>query len=119
MKRLLTCILTIVGILMGVSCGEDRTYEYEEKTQHNHWAYDVILDTYLWADSLNDFTPTWKSFFSTPSSFLSTLTAKSQHSDKWSYVLVDTLEEDPHQRGYFNHFDSYGLDFVLMTDPTG
>lgn len=119
MKRFLTCILTIVGILMGVSCGEDRTYEYEEKTQHNHWAYDVILDTYLWSDSLNGFTPTWKSFFSTPSSFLSTLTAKSQHSDKWSYVLVDTLEEDPHQRGYFNHFDSYGLDFVLMTDPTG
>lgn len=119
MKRFLTCILTIVGILMGVSCGEDRTYEYEEKTQHNHWAYDVIFDTYLWADSLNGFTPTWKSFFSTPSSFLSTLTTKSQHSDKWSYVLVDTLEEDPHQRGYFNHFDSYGLDFVLMTDPTG
>ena len=104
---------------MGVSCGEDRTYEYEAKTQHNHWAYDVIMDKYLWADSLNSFTPSWKSFFSSPSSFLSTLTAKSRHSDKWSYVLVDTLEEDAHQRGYFNHSDSYGMDFVLMTDPTG
>lgn len=120
MKRFLTYMLTIVAsIQMLVSCGEDRTYEYEEKTQHNHWAYEVVLDTYLWADSLNGFTPSWKSFFSTPATFLSTLTAKSKHADKWSYVLVDTLEEDAHQRGYFNHYDSYGFDFVLMTDPTG
>ena len=120
MKRFLTYLFTIViALQMLVSCGEDRTYEYEAKTQHNHWAYDVVLDTYLWADSLNDYTPGWKSFFSTPSSFLSTLTSKSKQNDKWSYVLVDTLQEDAHQRGYFNHYNSYGFDFVLMTDPTG
>lgn len=120
MKRFLAYILAVgAAVLMLVSCGEDRTYEYEAKTQHNHWAYEVVLDTYLWADSLNGYTPSWKSFFSTPSSFLSTLTAKSKHADKWSYALVDTLEEDAHQRGYFNHHNSYGFDFVLMTDPTG
>ena len=101
------------------SCGEDRTYEYEEKTQHNHWMHDVMLDKYLWADTLASFEPAWKNYFLTPSQFLSTLVKKSAKEDKWSYVEIDTLNEDSHKRGNFNHIDSYGLDFAIMTDPTG
>lgn len=119
MKKFLTYIGVICGVLMTISCGEDRTWQYEEKTQHNHWMQEMMLDKYLWSDSLTDFEPAWKKFFAKPSEFLSTLTARSKQGDSWSYVEVDTLSEDSHKRGYYNHVDSYGFDFVLMNDPTG
>jgi hypothetical protein len=50
MKTFLTHILIICGVFMAISCGEDRTYEYEEKTQHNKWMHDMMLEHYLWAD---------------------------------------------------------------------
>lgn len=104
---------------MLISCGEDRTWQYEEKTQHNHWIHELMSDQYLWADTVARMEPSWKDFFATPSDFLSKLTSKSGHSDSWSYVEVDTLVSDSHERGYFNHINSYGLDFTMMTDPTG
>lgn len=119
MRKFLCYILLFFSLLAVTSCGEDRTYQYEEKTQYNQWMYDVMCDQYLWAEGLASYEPTWKSFFATPSSFLSTLTGKSGHSDSWSYLEVDTVSADSHERGYFNHLDSYGMDFSLMTDPTG
>lgn len=119
MRRFLTFLLPVYCLLLAVSCGEDRTHEYEEKTRHNHWMYEVMREQYLWSDMLEGFEPKWKDFFAVPESFLYTLAAKSGHSDKWSYVEVDTLVADCHERGYFNHIDSYGMDFLMMTDPTG
>ena len=119
MKTFLTHILLVCGVLMAISCGEDRTYEYEEKIQHNNWMHKMMLEHYLWADSIADYEPSWKSFFGKPSEFLSQLTKQSKQNDSWSYVQIDTLGEDPHQRGYFNHVESYGIDFKLMNDPTG
>lgn len=119
MKSFLTFIISLSFVLSLVSCGRDRTYEYVDKTQHNHWALELLRENYLWIDSIGDYEPDWQKFFGKPSEFLATFTAKSKMNDKWSYVLVDTLNEDAHERGMFNHFDSYGLDFMLMTDPTG
>lgn len=111
-------MLVLCGMLALASCGEDRTYEYEEKTQHNRWLLDEMRDQYLWADALKDYEPAWKDFFMTPDNFLSAI-AKMGENDSWSYVVADTVETDVHERGYFNHLDSYGMDFVLVTDPTG
>lgn len=119
MKRFLTYLSLVCGVLLAVSCGEDRTYEYKEKTQHNKWIHDMMLEHYLWADSITDFEPTWKNYFATPADFLSLLAEQSGQDDSWSFVEIDTLGDDPHQRGYFNHVESYGIDFTLMTDPTG
>lgn len=119
MKRLLIHILAVSVCLMFFACGEDRTYEYKEKTQHNKWIHDMMLEHYLWADSLVDYEPSWKSYFSKPADFLALLTKRSNQNDQWSYVEIDTLGEDVHERGYFNHIESYGIDFMLMTDPTG
>lgn len=104
---------------MATSCGEDRTWQYEEKTQHNHWIHELMSEHYLWADTVARMELGWKDYFATPSDFLSKLTSKSGHGDSWSYVEVDTLTEDSHERGYFNHYNSYGMDFTMMTDPTG
>ena len=80
---------------------------------------EVMQDKYLWADTLANFEPAWKNYFATPSQFLSTLVKMSGQKDTWSYVEIDTLNEDSHKRGNFNHVDSYGFDFAMMTDPTG
>lgn len=111
--------MVLWGVLLAISCGEDRTYEYEEKTQHNQWIRTMMMDEYLWAEDIAEYEPAWKSYFAKPSEFVSQLAGKSGHSDKWSYVEIDTLNADTHERGYFNHVESYGMDFLLMTDPTG
>lgn len=111
-------LLAACCVLLLVACGEDRTYEYEEKTQYNRWMLEVMRDKYLWADNLQDYEPEWKEYFSTPANFLSALAKKGQD-DSWSYVVVDTVETDVHERGYFNHYNSYGMDFALISDPTG
>lgn len=119
MKHLYSIIAVLTIALTLASCGEDRTYQYEEKTQHNQWMLDLMSDKYLWADSLASYEPAWKDFFATPADFMAKLAGRSKQNDKWSYVLIDTLNTDIHQRGYYNHYDSYGMDFVLVTDPTG
>ncbi|MBR1668477.1 MAG: hypothetical protein IJ693_09385 [Bacteroidaceae bacterium] len=119
MKSFLTHIVAICGVLLAISCGEDRTYQYEEKTQHNHWMLEMMQDKYLWADTLVNYEPAWKTFFSTPGDFLADLTKRTGQADSWSYIEIDTLTSDSHSRGYFSHVESYGMDFVLMTDPTG
>lgn len=102
-----------------LSCAEDRTYQYENLTQHNHWIYEEMSDKYLWGDSLADFEPEWKKYFAKPDEFLRLLTDRSKQNDRWSYVEIDTANVDSHGRGYFNAADSYGFDFVLTNDPTG
>ena len=119
MNRFLTYLLSVACVAVVCGCGEDRTHELEEKTQHNHWLLDEMRDKYLWGDTLATIEPTWKDFFATPYDFLAKLTSKASKTDKWSYVEVDTIAKDVRARGHFNHIDSYGFDFVIMNDPTG
>ena len=100
-----------------VSCGKDRTYEYEEKTVGCHQMQDLMAEWYLWGDSIKDLD--WQQYFAKPTDFISKLTAQSKANDKWSYCLIDTIESDPLPCGYYDHVNSYGLDVVLMNDPTG
>jgi len=114
----LACIMVCCTIvMMCVACGKDRTYEYEEKTVRCHQMQDLMTEWYLWGDSIKDVD--WQQYFAKPTDFISKLTAQSKANDKWSYCLIDTLETDPLPCGYFNHVDSYGMDVVLMSDPTG
>lgn len=118
MNKTISYAMTLCCMLMLAACGEDRTYEYEEKTQYNRWMLDVMRDQYLWDDAIKDYEPAWRDYFQTPSAFMSSI-ANLGDGDSWSYVTVDTVETDIHERGYFNHLDSYGMDFVLVSDPTG
>ncbi|MCM1313593.1 MAG: S41 family peptidase [Bacteroides sp.] len=117
LKKYMPIACLVVSMLLAGSCGEDRTYEYEAKTERGHWMMDTMQDWYLWGDSLTE--PAWKDFFAAPADFFSKLTAMSKMNDKWSYCGIDTISVDNHERGQFNHIDSYGMDFVVMTDPTG
>ncbi len=118
MKRIISLLFLAFSILFVLSCAEDRTYEYENKTSRAHWIIDQMKTKYLWADYIDEESIGWQKYFSSPSDFMKILTAFAPVSDSWSWCDVDTVENDSHQRGYFNHYDSYGMDFIVMTDPT-
>lgn len=115
MKVNLLYLIALCALL--ASCGKDRSNEYEERTARDHWMLDVMRQEYLWGDHLQDLS--WKEYFAKPKDFFNKLTKQAPVTDSWSWCAVDTIAEDAHQRGSFNHLDSYGLDVVVMTDPTG
>lgn len=118
LKNKVLTVLCVAAVSMGVcSCGEDRTYQYVEKTAEARWVESAVKEWYLWADSMPVFD--WKEYFSGSEVFLKKLASRIHSGDKWSYSEVDSLGKDYHRRGYFDHLDSYGLDVALMTDPTG
>jgi len=100
-----------------VSCGEDRTHEFEEATACGHWMQELMQAHYLWGDSIKDLT--WKQYFGDPQTIFKRFTQQAPVTDSWSWCSIDTTASDPHPRGYYNHLNSYGLDLLLMTDPTG
>lgn len=107
----------ILPLLLLCSCAKDRTYEYEEKTQGNHWMESAMQEWYLWGDSLKPLE--WRQYFATPATFVSRLTAQSKANDSWSFCSVDTVQTDNYPIGQVNRTNTYGMDYVLMTDPTG
>lgn len=115
MKRLIYIGLILSSIFIA-SCGEDRTHEFVELTQHSTWIYEQMKDKYLWGDLIQE--QDYKAFFYPGTKFFSTIVSSTGMNDTWSYCLVDSVRTDPHERGYFNHLDTYGMDFTLMTDPT-
>ena len=99
-RRLYTLSLLFATTLSFLSCGEDRTYEYLEKTAENQWIFSKMSEEYLWADGLKS--PERNEFFSTPSKFFTSLLAKG---DKTSFFSDTTATT------------SYGMKFALMRDP--
>lgn len=112
----LSAVLALLCILC-VSCAEDRSHEYFELTEQNRWIYNTMKDYYLWADDIQE--PTDKEFFGKGEVFMNKLTQSTSRNDNWSYCIVDSAVMDKFERGNFNHLDTYGMDFVTMTDPTG
>lgn len=106
----------LLNVLLLSSCGEDRTYQYEEKTANSIWIYEQMKDYYFYSSMLKQ--QEEKDYFAKPDVFFAKLAAMGDK-DKWSYIVVDTLRKDPRKRGYFDHLNSYGIDYVLMQDPTG
>lgn len=109
MKRIHVYAATLVLALFGlVSCGEDRTYEFREKTQEAQWIYNQMNQWYLWYDELppmDDYT----AFFSDPESFFKKILSKN---DKYSYIEMD----ESRTRSIDQH-SSYGFDFALYVNP--
>lgn len=93
-------ILCITALFVLISCGEDRTKEYEELTKENQWIYNTMKDVYLWKDEIK--TPERSQFFNAPSKFFTSLLNKN---DKASF-LTDSLS-----------MDNYGMSVALMRDP--
>lgn len=107
----------VLSVLLLFACkGEDRSHEYESLTAHNTWMFGVMKDKYLFGDNIQE--QDYKKYFQTSTNFFKTLVSSASTTDSWSYILVDSAATDPHVRNSFNHLDSYGIDFRVVTDPT-
>ena len=106
-KTYIVSLLVLLTGLFFTSCGEDRTYQYEEKTEKSQWIYKIMNQYYLWykeMPSVNDY----KIFFNDPKTFFYKLLSKK---DKYSYI---EMEEDTRS---INSTSTYGFDFMLYVDP--
>lgn len=100
------------GCLFG-ACGEDRTYQFVEKTERCQWIYDVMTQWYLWSNEMPK--PDDTQFFGEPEAFFKKLIVSK---DKYSYM--ETTGEEDEEASATRSIDlrsSYGMDFALYIDP--
>ena len=64
-----------------VSCGEDRTYQYDELTKGNHSMVGILQESYLWVDQMKTDID-WKGYFGSGETFFKKLLYSK---DSWSY----------------------------------
>lgn len=98
-----------MGLLCG-ACGEDRTYQFVEKTERCQWIYDVMNEWYLWNEEMPK--PSDALFFGEPETFFKKLIVSK---DKYSYM--ETTGGDEEATRAIDLRSSYGMDFALYVDP--
>ncbi len=109
-------VMVSAVLLLCFCCGEDRTHEYEELTDRNHYMQEIMQDWYLWCENIKDLE--WKDYFGDGNECFAKFIKQAPVTDIWSYCATDSVGKDYNERGLFNHIDSYGLDAVVMEDPT-
>lgn len=109
-NRICAAGISLLAACGFTSCGEDRTYEFEEKTQETHWIYDVMRQYYFWYAEMPDVSD-YKVFFKETETFFKSLLSSK---DKYSYMEVAETEEETRS---INQKSSYGFDFALYIDP--
>jgi len=107
-------IIAFSSLIFFAACGEDRVYQYEELTANNKAILNLMEAYYLWADDI-DTDLDWKEYFGDGDDFFDDLLVSN---DDWSFATIDTVSSDPFARGHFNHLNSYGMDYSIITDPT-
>ena len=117
MKSLQHTLWALFLILL-TSCGEDRTGEFYALIEDRMWIEEVMRENYLWAEDMpviekeND-------YFQEPATFFKRLLSKNAlngKGDKYSY-----MEETPKESRTLtlDRTSTYGMEFILTSDPTG
>ena len=117
MKSLQHTLWALLLILL-TSCGEDRTGEFYALIEDRMWIEEVMRENYLWAEDMpviekeND-------YFQEPATFFKKLLSKNAlngKGDKYSY-----MEETPKESRTLtlDRTSTYGMEFILTSDPTG
>lgn len=120
MNRQHTIIFTLLTLLLA-SCGDDRSSEYYALTADNRWINQTMQKYYLWNDDLPEIEE--KEYFGSPEDFIKKLVSKKAlggKGDKFTYLEDHRKKETtPPTRGNINEESTYGINFELLTDPTG
>ena len=121
MKQILyTTFLTIM--LFFSSCGEDRSGEFYTLIEDRIWIEEVMRKNYLWAQDI----PTIEKdndYFQQPATFFKNLLSKQAlngKGDKYSYLEETKVKTEKETRSLMlDRTSTYGMEFVLTSDPTG
>ena len=117
MKSLQHTLWALFLILL-TSCGEDRTGEFYALIEDRMWIEEVMRENYLWAEDMpviekeND-------YFQEPATFFKKLLSKNAlngKGDKYSY-MEETKEAS--RTLTLDRTSTYGMEFILTSDPTG
>ena len=117
MKSLQHTLWALFLILL-TSCGEDRTGEFYALIEDRMWIEEVMRENYLWAEDMpviekeND-------YFQEPATFFKKLLSKNAlngKGDKYSY-MEETKESS--RTLTLDRTSTYGMEFILTSDPTG
>ena len=117
MKSLQHTLWALFLILL-TSCGEDRSGEFYAIVEDRMWIEEVMRENYLWAEDMpviekeND-------YFQEPATFFKKLLSKNAlngKGDKYSY-MEETKKAS--RTLTLDRTSTYGMEFILTSDPTG
>ena len=117
MKSLQHTLWALFLILL-TSCGEDRTGEFYALIEDRMWIEEVMRENYLWAEDMPVIEKE-DDYFQEPATFFKKLLSKNAlngKGDKYSY-----MEETPKESRTLtlDRTSTYGMEFILTSDPTG
>lgn len=115
-------IAYLMLMLLFSSCGEDRTGEFYALIEDRMWIEEVMRDNYLWAEDMPVIEKE-DDYFQEPATFFKNLLSKNAlngKGDKYSYMEETKVETDNETRSStLDRTSTYGMEFVLTSDPTG
>ena len=120
MKSLQHTFLSLLLLLL-ISCGEDRTGEFYALIEDRMWIEEVMRKNYLWAEDI----PAIKKendYFQEPKTFFKNMLSKDAMNgkgDKYSYMEETEINGEETRSLMLDRTSTYGMEFVLTTDPTG
>ena len=117
MKSLQYTLLTLL-LIVSTSCGEDRTGEFYALIEDRMWIEEVMRENYLWAEDMPVIEKE-DDYFQAPATFFKNMLSKNAlngKGDKYSY-----MEENQKETRVLtlDRTSTYGMEFILTSDPTG
>jgi C-terminal processing protease CtpA/Prc len=121
MKQLQYIVFLLIMIL-GTSCGVDRTGEFYALIEDRMWIEEVMRENYLWVEDIPVIEKE-EDYFQDPETFFKKLlstSAMNGKGDKYSYIEIAPKGTEEDKRStMLNRTSTYGMEFVLTNDPTG
>ena len=117
MKYLQYTFLALIATLLS-SCGEDRTGEFYALIEDRMWIEEVMRENYLWAEDMPVIDKE-DDYFQEPATFFKNLLSKNAlngKGDKYSYMEQSKTES---RSSTLDRISTYGMEFILTSDPTG
>lgn len=117
MKSLQYTLWTLL-LIFSTSCGEDRTGEFYALIEDRMWIEEVMRENYLWAEDMPVIEKE-DDYFQAPATFFKNMLSKNAlngKGDKYSY-----MEENQKETRVLtlDRTSTYGMEFILTSDPTG
>ena len=120
--KLLKYILYTWMIVLLTACGEDRTGEFYALIEDRMWIEEVMRENYLWAEDMPVIEKE-DDYFQEPATFFKNLLSKNAlngKGDKYSYMEETQIEAEPSTRSFMlERTSTYGMEFLITSDPTG
>ena len=117
MKSLQHTLWALLLILL-TSCGEDRTGEFYALIEDRMWIEEVMRENYLWAEDMPVIEKE-DDYFQEPATFFKKLLSKNAlngKGDKYSYMEEN---QEASRALTLDRTSTYGMEFILTSDPTG